>query len=98
MIAENDLLFTRYNGNVDFVGYCARVPQICEHHAYSYKLIKFRPKLNSIYHSKYLEYFVSHGNARKYLRNKIKTTSGQNGIAGGDIKKILFRNCVPSGK
>lgn len=89
LIAENDLLFTRYNGNADFVGCCARVPQICEHYAYPDKLIKFRPKLNNIYHSKYLEYFVSHGNARKYLRSKIKTTSGQNGIAGSDIKKLV---------
>lgn len=89
LIAENDLLFTRYNGNADFVGCCARVPQICEQYAYPDKLIKFRPKLNNIYHSKYLEYFVSHGNARKYLRSKIKTTSGQNGIAGSDIKKLV---------
>lgn len=89
LIAENDLLFTRYNGNADFVGCCARVPQICEQYAYPDKLIRFRPKLNNIYHSKYLEYFVSHGNARKYLRSKIKTTSGQNGIAGSDIKKLV---------
>lgn len=89
LIAENDLLFTRYNGNADFVGCCARVPQICEQYAYPDKLIKFRPKLNNIYHSKYLEYFVSHGNTRKYLRSKIKTTSGQNGIAGSDIKKLV---------
>ena len=30
---------------------------------------------------------MSQGDARKYLRSKIKTTSGQNGIAGADIKK-----------
>ena len=32
-------------------------------------------------------YFLSQGEARRYLRSKIKTTSGQNGISGSDIKK-----------
>jgi type I restriction enzyme S subunit len=32
---------------------------------------------------------MSQGEARNYLRSKIKTTSGQNGISGADIKKAI---------
>ena len=86
-IAENDILFTRYNGSREYVGVCAVVPALGEPYAYPDKLIKCRPKIQSHIHSKYLAYYMSQGEARKYLRSKIKTTSGQNGIAGADIKK-----------
>jgi type I restriction enzyme S subunit len=85
-ISENDILFTRYNGSREYVGICAVVPKLSEPYAYPDKLIKCRPKLNNTVHSKYLAYFMSQGDARKHLRSKIKTTSGQNGIAGADIK------------
>ena len=45
--------------------------------------------MQNMIHSKYIAYYMSQGNARKYLRGKIKTTSGQNGIAGTDIKKTI---------
>lgn len=93
-IAENDLIFTRYNGNAAYVGCCARVPKLTVQYAYPDKLIKFRPMLNNEEHSKFLQYYVAHGDARKYLRSKIKTTSGQNGIAGSDIKKLPIH--IPS--
>ena len=88
-IAENDILFTRYNGSREYVGICAVVPLLSEPFAYPDKLIKCRPKIYSAVHSKYLAYYMSQGEARKYLRSKIKTTSGQNGIAGADIKKTV---------
>lgn len=86
-IAENDILFTRYNGSREYVGICTVVPRLTEPYAYPDKLIKCRPKVQSPVHSKFLAYYMSQGDARKYLRSKIKTTSGQNGIAGADIKK-----------
>lgn len=88
-IAENDILFTRYNGSKEYVGVCAVVPVLTKPYAYPDKLIKCRPKIQNAVHSKYLAYYMSQGDARKYLRSKIKTTSGQNGIAGGDIKKTI---------
>ena len=91
MIRENDLLFTRYNGSKEFVGVCAVVPKLHENYAYPDKLIKFRPKINDKDYSKYLAYYASGGTGRIYLRSKIKTTSGQNGIAGNDIKKMKIR-------
>ena len=91
IIVENDLIFTRYNGNAAYVGCCARVPKLTVQYAYPDKLIKFRPLLNNENHSKFLQYYVAYGDARKYLRSKIKTTSGQNGIAGSDIKKLQVK-------
>lgn len=88
-IKMNDLLFTRYNGSVELVGVCARVPQIYEQYFYPDKIIKCTPKLDAVFHSKFLEYYMNQGAARKYIRSKIKTTSGQNGIAGTDIKNTV---------
>jgi len=89
IIHENDLLFTRYNGSREYVGVCACVPRLDVEYAFPDKIIKCTPKLDNTYHSKYLQFYVSQGKARDYIRSKIKTTSGQNGIAGSDIKRIL---------
>ncbi|MBO5020636.1 MAG: restriction endonuclease subunit S [Clostridia bacterium] len=89
LISENDILFTRYNGSREYVGVCAVVPTLVEQYAYPDKLIKCRPKMNNVIHSKFLAYYMSQGSAREYIRSKIKTTSGQNGIAGSDIKKAV---------
>ncbi len=86
-IKENDLLFTRYNGSADLVGVCAYVPHLAETYAYPDKIIRCRPKINDMAHSKYLQYYINYGVAREYIRSKIKTTSGQNGISGSDLKK-----------
>lgn len=86
-VHENDLLFTRYNGSKEFVGVCASVPTLPCAYAYPDKLIKCTPKLQDQIHSKFLQYYLNQGEARKYLQSKIKTTSGQNGISGSDIKK-----------
>lgn len=88
-ISENDILFTRYNGSRDYVGICAVVPRLTEAYAYPDKLIKCRPKIQNSVHSRFLAYYMSQGEARNYLRSKIKTTSGQNGISGADIKKAI---------
>ena len=90
LISENDLLFTRYNGSLEYVGVCACVPQLQEKYAYPDKIIKCTPKLKNPYHSRFLQYSMNQGEARKYIRSKIKTTSGQKGIAGSDIKKVVL--------
>lgn len=90
LIAENDLLFTRYNGSLEYVGVCACVPQLKEKYAYPDKIIKCTPKLKNPYHSRFLQYCMNQGEARKFIRSKIKTTSGQKGIAGSDIKKTVL--------
>ena len=87
LIHENDLLFTRYNGSRELVGVCAVVPKLSIDYAYPDKIIRCIPKKNSVAHSKFLSYYLNHGEARKFIRSKIKTTSGQNGISGSDLKR-----------
>lgn len=61
LIAENDLLFTRYNGSLEYVGVCACVPQLQENYAYPDKIIKCTPKLKNKYHSKFIQYCMNQG-------------------------------------
>lgn len=90
LIQENDLLFTRYNGSQEYVGVCARVPSLDDDYAYPDKIIRCRLKQPETILAKYLMYYLNFGDARKYIRSKIKTTSGQKGIAGGDIKRTTI--------
>jgi type I restriction enzyme, S subunit len=87
-IRENDLLFTRYNGSREFVGVAAHVPIVNQKFYYPDKLIRCRPRVNNKYHSLFLQYASNTGKARDYILRKIKTTAGQTGISGGEIKQI----------
>jgi type I restriction enzyme S subunit len=87
-IREDDLLFTRYNGSRDYVGVCGRVPNLKETIYYPDKLIRCRPIAKDKLHSLYLQYASNYGEARKYVLSRIKTTAGQTGIAGSEIKQI----------
>ena len=87
-LAENDLLFTRYNGSIDFVGVCGRVPKLNESLFYPDKLIRCRPKIKDWFHSAYIDYAANSRLARQFVLSKIKTTAGQTGISGSDIKEI----------
>ncbi len=88
-IKKNDLLFTRYNGSRELVGVCAVVPELDEDYGFPDKIIRCRLKMNNTIHARFLQYYINQGEARMYIRSKIKTTSGQNGIAGSDIKKLV---------
>jgi len=87
-LCENDLLFTRYNGSIDFVGVCGRVPKLKEKIFYPDKLIRCRPKIKEWFHSAYIDYAANSRLARQFVLSKIKTTAGQTGISGSDIKEI----------
>ncbi|MBQ6481170.1 MAG: restriction endonuclease subunit S [Anaerolineaceae bacterium] len=90
-IEENDILFTRYNGSEEYVGVCAYVPHITDRYAYPDKIIRCRLKKPVDSVAKFLCYYLNTGKARKYIRSKIKTTSGQKGISGLDLKNTLIR-------
>lgn len=87
-IAENDLLFTRYNGSLEFVGVCGRVPELKEKIYYPDKLIRCRPIVKEKFHAAYIEYAVNAGVSRKFILSKVKTTAGQTGISGGELKQV----------
>ncbi len=92
-VVENDLLFTRYNGSRDYVGVCARVPALSEPLYYPDKLIRCRPLLEDAMHSKYLEYAANCGMSREFIRRRIRTTAGQSGISGSDVKNTPIPLC-----
>jgi type I restriction enzyme S subunit len=86
-LEKGDLLFTRYNGNAELVGACGRVKELPKPTIYPDKLI--RVKVNhDIVLPEYLEMYFATQTARKFIEGRIKSTAGQHGIAGGDIKSI----------
>ena len=88
-LETDDLLFTRYNGSLDFVGVCGRYNK--QNHdtlLYPDKLIRVRTKLELL-HPKYAEIFFSAPQTRKVVTDFIKSTSGQKGISGKDLKSVL---------
>ena len=87
LISSGDVLFTRYNGNRDFVGVCACVPPNIAPTAYPDKLIRVRVPASTLL-PEFLTISASTGEARAYLESKIRTTAGQSGISGGDLKAL----------
>lgn len=87
-IKKGDLLFTRYNGSLDFVGVCGLVKQAShEVIVYPDKIIRVRCKTDIIL-PEYLEIFFSECSTRQRVMNLVKSTSGQKGISGQDLKSL----------
>ena len=86
LLEPNDLMFTRYNGSRAFVGVCGLVPNMNNQLLYPDKLIRVRLVNKSLSIPKYLEFACNCGFSRLYIESKIKTSAGQQGIAGGDLK------------
>lgn len=87
-LKNDDLLFTRYNGSIDFVGVCGRI-QIVNDETLLYpdKLIRVRVNPQKIT-PKYLEIFSATHVTRDYIVSLVKSTSGQKGISGRDLKAL----------
>jgi len=93
-LSFGDLVFTRYNGSRDYVGVSAMY-RGDGRHVYPDKLI--RCEIGSdILSSAYLEAATNCGESRTYIERRIRTTAGQSGISGGDIKKIPVPICSPA--
>lgn len=86
-LAPDDLLFTRYNGNRELVGVCARVGKMSHRLVYPDKLIRVRLDL-SVALPSYVEKAANSQAARAYLDQKLKTSAGQIGVSGADIKAM----------
>ena len=81
-----DVLFTRYNGSRDYVGVCAQVPDCVPPTVYPDKLIRVR--VSKALLPSYLVAAASTGVAREFIESRIRTTAGQSGISGSDVKAI----------
>lgn len=86
-LREDDLLFTRYNGNPDFVGACAVVPALTEAHTYPDKLIRVRLDPDKAF-PLFVAMACAVGEPRAFIASRVKTTSGQTGIAGRDLRLV----------
>ena len=82
-----DVLFTRYNGSRDYVGVCAVVPAGLPSTAYPDKLIRVRVPHDQLLPA-FLVIAASKGAGREFIESMIRTTAGQSGVSGTDIKAI----------
>jgi len=84
-----DLLFTRYNGSLEFVGVCGLVRTISvDGLVYPDKLIRVRVnKARAL--PDWIEIAANSPQARDVIENKARTSAGQTGISGKDLKELL---------
>ena len=90
-LSKGDLVFTRYNGTRDYVGVCAEYKGDGTH-LYPDKLIQTRIAVASVLPS-YLEKAINSGGSRKFMEKRIRTTAGQSGISGSDVKQMPVPIC-----
>jgi type I restriction enzyme S subunit len=89
-LETGDLLFTRYNGSLDFVGVCGLIRDLqYENLLYPDKLIRVRVHKSVL--AKYVEIYFASPKARDSMVDCVKTTSGQKGISGQDIKSQAIK-------
>lgn len=87
LAVEGDVLFTRYNGSREYVGVCALVPGGMPSTVYPDKLIRVRVP-TSVLLPAFLVIAASTGRGRDFIESMIRTTAGQSGVSGADIKAI----------
>ena len=91
-LKKNDLLFVRYNGNPDISGRCGRVGTTDGSRVHPDKLIRvdicFKEELSG-----WVEIAANFGASRRHLELKTRTTAGQSGVSGEDIKAIPIPVC-----
>ncbi len=85
-VEVGDVLATRYNGSVDLLGVFGMVRKVPERTLHPDKLIKMKPVLG-VKLGAWIEVCGNVGVSRKYLVARVKTTAGQTGISGEDLKK-----------
>jgi type I restriction enzyme S subunit len=87
LLQDGDLLFTRYNGSRDFVGVCGQVHNLRGQLIYPDKLIRARVHMDYVLPG-FLEVYFASKVGRVIIERKAKTTAGQYGISGGDLKSV----------
>jgi type I restriction enzyme, S subunit len=85
-VEVGDVLATRYNGSVDLLGVFGMVKDVPERTLYPDKLIRMKP-VTGVKLGAWMEVCGNVGLSRKHLVSRVKTTAGQTGISGDDLKK-----------
>jgi type I restriction enzyme S subunit len=86
-LQEGDLLFTRYNGNPALTGVCGLVRGIQKPTVHPDKLIRAKVAKGMCVPS-FLEITLNVGASRDFIASRVRTTAGQSGISGGDLRSI----------
>jgi len=87
-LEDNDLLFTRYSGSEEFVGICGLVRDIKDNVVlYPDKLIRVRFDHQQILPD-YAELFYINRFARQIIIDSSKSSAGQRGISGKNIRDL----------
>ena len=87
LIHPGDLLFTRYNGNASLVGVCGVTPGLIRDTLHPDKLIKARlAEAGPL--PEFVQIVSNVGCSREFLERRIRTTAGQSGISGSDLKAM----------
>jgi type I restriction enzyme S subunit len=87
LLLSGDLLFTRYNGNPAFVGACAVVPAIDGPLLHPDKLIRVVVN-RAVAEPTFVATAVAAGASRSFIEGVTKTTAGQAGISGSDLRLV----------
>lgn len=90
LLSPGDLLFTRYNGNPTYVGACAVVPSNAGPLTYPDKLIRVVVD-PAIANPQFVALACAVGGGRAQIQAAVKTTSGQAGISGRDLRRVSIR-------
>lgn len=89
-LKAGDLLFTRYNGNPNYVGAAAVVPEGTGALTYPDKLIRVRVDRERVT-PEFVALASAYGASRLEIQSKVKTTAGQAGISGRELRSVKFR-------
>ncbi len=84
---NGDILFTRYNGSLELLGVAGKVRDCFVPTLHPDKLIRVKTVLAEPL-SSYIELASNVGASRTYIESKARTTAGQTGISGSDIKQM----------
>lgn len=85
-LSNGDLLFTRYNGSIELLGVCGMVRGLGKRTVlYPDKLMRVRFDHNLI-EPEYVELFFQVAQTRDRVTAKAKSSAGQQGVSGADIK------------
>ncbi len=85
ILDPDDLLFTRYNGNPELTGVCGVVRQLDRVIVHPDKLIRGKVVSGPCL-SRFLEISLNTGYSRASIASRVKTTAGQAGISGSDLR------------
>jgi len=86
-LRDRDLLFTRYNGSLELLGVCGMVRGLGKRTLlYPDKLMRVRIR-NEKLQPEYVEAYFGSPQARDRIEAKSKSSAGQQGVSGADIKR-----------